>query len=129
MGIKSDMKRNYPNVDHKFDVWHLAKSVTKKLTEKANNKTVVNFHLGLSQSQIIFGGVLTLIKETRNYCGKSGYHLSTTMQILITGTLQTCIMSDPTHLSLEMLPEQRGGYGLGRQHRRRSKKWFLTKPF
>ena len=38
VGIKSDMKRNYPNVDHQFDVWHLAKSITKKLTEKANKK-------------------------------------------------------------------------------------------
>ena len=35
---KSDMKRNYPDVDHQFDVWHLAKSVTKKLTEKAKKK-------------------------------------------------------------------------------------------
>ena len=33
--IKSDMKRIYPNIDHQFDVWHLAKSVTKRLTEKA----------------------------------------------------------------------------------------------
>ena len=23
--IKSDMKRNYPDIDHQFDVWHLAK--------------------------------------------------------------------------------------------------------
>ena len=22
---KSDMKRNYPDIDHQFDVWHLAK--------------------------------------------------------------------------------------------------------
>ena len=33
------MKKNYPNEDHQFDVWHLAKKVLrKKLTEKANNK-------------------------------------------------------------------------------------------
>ena len=38
VSIKSDMKRNYPDVDHQFDVWHLAKSVTKKLTEKAKKK-------------------------------------------------------------------------------------------
>ena len=35
VSIKSDMKRIYTDVDHQFDVWHLAKSVTKKLTEKA----------------------------------------------------------------------------------------------
>ena len=38
VSIKSDMKKNYPNVDHQFDVWHLTKSVTKKLTEKAQKK-------------------------------------------------------------------------------------------
>ena len=38
VSIKSDTKRIYPDVDHQFDVWHLAKSVTKKLTEKAKKK-------------------------------------------------------------------------------------------
>ena len=38
VSIKSDMKKNYPDIDHQFDVWHLAKSVTKKLTEKAKKK-------------------------------------------------------------------------------------------
>ena len=38
VSIKSDMKRIYPDVDHQFDVWHLAKIVTKKLTEKAKKK-------------------------------------------------------------------------------------------
>ena len=35
VSIKSDMKCIYPDVDHQFNVWHLTKSVTKKLTEKA----------------------------------------------------------------------------------------------
>ena len=35
LSIESDI---YPEVDHQFDVWHLAKSVTKKLTEKAKKK-------------------------------------------------------------------------------------------
>ena len=30
VSIKSDMKKNYPDVNHQFDVWHLAKSNTKK---------------------------------------------------------------------------------------------------
>ena len=38
VSIKSDMKKNYPDVNHQFDVWHLAKSITKKLTEKAKKK-------------------------------------------------------------------------------------------
>ena len=46
--IKSDMKQIYPNIDHQFDVWHLAKSVTKKLTEKAKKKDCGNLttHVG-----------------------------------------------------------------------------------
>ena len=31
-------EKNYPDVNHQFDVWHLAKSVTKQLTEKAKKK-------------------------------------------------------------------------------------------
>ena len=38
VSIKSDMKKKYPDVNHQFDVWHLAKSITKKLTEKAKKK-------------------------------------------------------------------------------------------
>ena len=38
IGIRADMKRNFPEVDHQFDVWHLSKSITKKLTEKAKKR-------------------------------------------------------------------------------------------
>lgn len=32
------MATEYPDIDHQFDVWHVAKSVTKKLNEKAKLK-------------------------------------------------------------------------------------------
>ena len=32
------MRKNYQNVNHQFDVWHLAKNVSKKLREKAKTK-------------------------------------------------------------------------------------------
>ena len=38
VGIRADMKRNFPEIDHQVDVWHLAKSITKKLTEKSKKK-------------------------------------------------------------------------------------------
>lgn len=38
VGIRSDMKKNYPDIEHQFDVWHLSKSITKKLNEKAKKK-------------------------------------------------------------------------------------------
>ena len=36
--ITARMKSEYPNIKHQYDVWHLAKSVTKKLTKKAKKK-------------------------------------------------------------------------------------------
>ncbi|CAG2187304.1 unnamed protein product [Mytilus edulis] len=36
--IRSIMKKVFSNVDHQFDVWHLCKSLKKKLTGKAKSK-------------------------------------------------------------------------------------------
>ena len=36
--IRSIMKKEFSNVDHQFDVWHLCKSLKKKLTGKAKSK-------------------------------------------------------------------------------------------
>jgi len=38
IGIAADIKKDYPQVDHQLDVWHLAKRVKSKLTEKAKKK-------------------------------------------------------------------------------------------
>ena len=37
-GVASLMKKEYSFVEHQYDVWHMAKSVTKKLTKKAKAK-------------------------------------------------------------------------------------------
>ena len=37
-GVTSLMKKCYPNIEHQYDGWQLAKSVTKKLTKKAQAK-------------------------------------------------------------------------------------------
>ena len=36
--ITARMRSDFPNIVHQYDVWHLAKSVTKKLTKKAKKK-------------------------------------------------------------------------------------------
>jgi len=36
--ITAQLQKRYPNIKHQYDVWHLAKSVTKKLTQKAKTK-------------------------------------------------------------------------------------------
>ena len=38
IGIAADIKRDHPEKEHQFDVWHVSKSITKKLTEKAKQK-------------------------------------------------------------------------------------------
>ena len=38
VGIRADMKRNFSEVDHQFDVWHLSKSITEKLRKKKRRR-------------------------------------------------------------------------------------------
>ncbi len=38
IGIRCYLRDNFPGIDHQFDVWHLAKSIVKKLTKRAQKK-------------------------------------------------------------------------------------------
>lgn len=38
VGIRKLMREDYPDVDHEFDIWHLSKSVSKKLSAKSRLK-------------------------------------------------------------------------------------------
>lgn len=38
IGIASLCKKQYPYIDHQFDIWHVAKSIVKKLTKSAKKK-------------------------------------------------------------------------------------------
>ena len=64
------MRSEYPNIKHQYDVWHLSKWVTKKLTKKAKNKTcaelmpwiqAISNHLWYSASTC--GGNADLLRE------------------------------------------------------------------
>ena len=37
-GVGALMKSDYPSINHQYDVWHLAKSVVKKLTQKGKQR-------------------------------------------------------------------------------------------
>ena len=87
------MKRNYPNVNHQFDVWQNKKDCSEL---SPWIKSVSN-HLWWCTDTC--EGSKELLRE-------KWISLSTTLQIFTTGILQTCIMSVPTHLSLELLPEK-----------------------
>ena len=39
--IRKYLKDNHPNINHQFDVWHLAKNIRKKLSAVANKKDTV----------------------------------------------------------------------------------------
>ena len=91
------------------DVWHLVKSVTKKLTEKEKKKDCGDLFPGSSQSPTISGGVPTHAMETGNSYGRRGDQLSITLPTSTTGTVQIIIMNVPTHPSQEMWPEPRDG--------------------
>ena len=36
LGIQAYMRTDHPDIDHQFDVWHVAKSITRQLTKKAS---------------------------------------------------------------------------------------------
>ena len=38
VGIRKLMREEYPDVEHQFDVWHVCKSVKKKLLVKSKRK-------------------------------------------------------------------------------------------
>ena len=66
VGIRADMKKNFPEVDHQFDVWHLSKSITGKLRKKKRRRKNMLISLsGSDPSQTIFGGVPKHVGETR----------------------------------------------------------------
>ena len=56
--ITARMKSDFPQIIHQYDVWHLSKSVTKKLTKKVRKSAMKNYYHGFSPFQTIFGGVL-----------------------------------------------------------------------
>ena len=41
--ITAEMRKKYPSIIHQYDVWHLSKWVTKKLTKKPRKKVMSHF--------------------------------------------------------------------------------------
>jgi len=73
--VKSLLSKNFPDIKHQFDVWHVAKNITKKLAEKAKKKNAtelvpwirsVSNHLYWSAQSC--GGDPQLLKEKWMSC-------------------------------------------------------------
>ena len=56
-GVVSLMKKDYSLIDHQYDVWHMSKSVTKKLTKKPKVSIVGSSTHGSSPFQTTCGGL------------------------------------------------------------------------
>ena len=56
--ITSELKKKYPAIIHQYDVWHLSKWVTKKLSKKQKRKKMKTLPNGSNLFPTIYGGVL-----------------------------------------------------------------------
>ena len=66
-GMGSLMKREYPYIGHQCDVWHLAKSVLKKLTQKGSKSTVNNCYHEFNPFPITCGGLHKHVMVMHNF--------------------------------------------------------------
>ena len=71
--ITAEMRKKYPSIIHQYDVWHLWKWVTKKLTKKAKKKAMSHFLNGLNVFPAICGGVHRPVVVMLKLCGRGGY--------------------------------------------------------
>ena len=90
-GVASLMKTDYPHIIHQYDVWHLAKSVTKKLGKKAETKHCSQlfpcFSHGSSPFLTTYGGLHKVVKVMHNSWLKNGNPLCTTFRMCMNGTV------------------------------------------
>ena len=62
-GVGALMKSDYPYINHQYNVWHMAKSVVKQLTQKGKLNTVNGFYHGSIQFPITYGGLRRHVME------------------------------------------------------------------
>ena len=55
--VTAMMKKEWPHIDHQFDVWHFAKIITKSSTKCARKSPTKILECGFRACPIIFGGV------------------------------------------------------------------------
>ena len=94
-GVGSLMKKEYPFIKHQFDVWHLAKNVVKKLTQKGKQKHCeqllpwiqsISNHLWWSAQTYACNGM-------RSFSLTSGYPLLITSVMFMNGLVMKVVNS------------------------------------
>jgi len=86
-GIVSLMKTGYLHIDHQFDVWHLAKSVTKKLGKRPRKSIVVSSSHVSSLFLATCGGLRKHLMVMQNCSWRNGNLLCTIYPMSTSGTL------------------------------------------
>ena len=87
VGVASLMKKEYSFIDHQYDVWHMSKSVTKKLTKQAKGKIVGSSTHGSSPFLTTYGGLHKPVKVMHIFLWRNGSPLYTTFQMSMNGTV------------------------------------------
>ena len=93
--ITARIRSDYPSVKHQYDVWHLSKWVTKKLTKKAKKKQFEELMPWIQStvSQIICGGVRQPVVVMLIGFERCGYLCFITLSTSIDGQAINCLRS------------------------------------
>ncbi|XP_069482776.1 uncharacterized protein [Ambystoma mexicanum] len=62
VSIGKTMREQFPHIKHQFDVWHLGKSINKKISAAGKKKVLKVFCSGHILSPTIFGGAQKLVR-------------------------------------------------------------------
>ena len=122
--VRAHMKKERPHIIHKFDVWHLAKSVQKKLTKKLWQSRAQHWSCGFMLSSLTSGGVQNPPRAMLPSVWNDGNPLYTTRLISITGMVVSIFTTVRTHPSQEKHSAGRNGWRLEAPPMMHWKRWL-----
>ena len=85
--VASLMKKEYSFVDHQYDVWHMAKGVTKKLAKRQKPSIVVKSTHGSSPFITTYGGPHKPVTMMHSFLLRSGNLLYIIFPMYMNGTV------------------------------------------
>ena len=122
--VRAHMKKERPHIIHNFDVWHLAKSVQKKLTKKALTQPCAALKLWIHAIITHLWCVQNPLRAMLPSVWNDGNPLYTTRLISITGMVVSVSTSVRTHPSQEKHSAGRNGWRLEAPPMMHWKRWL-----
>ena len=86
MQVRAHMKKERPHIKHNFNVWHLAKSVQKKLSKKAQSKPCAALKPWINSPLVV---CKNLARQCYRLCGMMEIHQCLTKDIIYQATVTT----------------------------------------